>query len=527
MALTPNTFLAAAAVLSFAASVAASGVIGFDFTKTRISARDAPNLEARYPHLARRANTVQADITNELLLYLINVTVGTPPQALSLQLDTGSSDIWFPAAQSDVCQEDPKACTFGSYDLTSSSTGIDLAENAFQIQYVDGSMIEGDYISDVLNIGSTMLTNMTMAAATTASRGIGIMGIGYRAGESIAETEGLTYPDIINELVDQGKISSLAYSLWLNDVTANTGSILFGGVDTSKYIGSLVALPIQDDAQTGSLTSFTVAWTGLTSSGSGSTQTYTDSSTAIPAILDSGTTDTLLPDAIANEIYNAIGVTTDPNYGNLVPCDLANDDLTFTFTFGGPHGATIKVPLSEFITPLLTVDGSTATVGGKIACTFAIDSAGSDPILFGDSFLRSAYVVYDLQNNLIGLAQTNYNGGPSNIKEIAAGGIPGVSTTASAVTVQQTFSGYPLQTAGAAGTMAGTSVITRSATISLATSTSSSSSGSSGSGSSASASSGAAPSIAATPAIELMTMLAGIGTIASLLYGSMALLMLI
>jgi hypothetical protein len=510
MAPSSSTFLTAVAVLSCALSAAASGVVGFDFTKTRMNARDLPNLDTRYPHIARRASTVQTDITNELLLYFINITVGTPPQPLSLQLDTGSSDIWFPSASSNICQQN---CAFASYDASSSSTGTEIAKDAFNIQYVDGSTIEGDYITDILNIGSTQITNMTMAAATTASRVIGIMGIGYQAGESIAETDGVVYPGLVNQLVSQGEISTMAYSLWLNDVEANTGSILFGGIDTSKYTGSLISLPIQNDATTGSLTSFTVAWTGLTSSGGGSTQTYADPNTVTAAILDSGTTDTLLPDAIANEIYSAVGVTTDPIYGNIVPCDLGSDDLTFTFTFGGPNGATVKVPLSEFVTPLLTVDGSTTTVQGKTACTFAIDAAGSDPILFGDSFMRSAYVVYDLQNNVIGLAQTNFNGGASNIIEIDSNGIPDVSATASAATVQQTFSGIPLQT-GAAGTATGTSAITRSPTISLHSATSHS-------GSSSTATSGAASSVCGRTSIEKMSLLVGV---ASFLHGALAFL---
>lgn len=513
MAHSSRSFLTGCVVLSFAFSVAASGVVAFDFTKTRMNARDLPSLGTRYPNIARRANTVQSGITNELLLYFINVTVGTPPQPLSLQLDTGSSDIWFPAASSNICQQD---CQFGSYDSASSTTGTTIAQDAFDIQYVDGSTIEGNYITDVLNIGSTQVTNLTMAAATTASRAIGIMGIGYQAGESIAESEGVVYPDIVNQLVNQGEISSLSYSLWLNDIDANTGSILFGAIDTSKYMGSLVSLPIQNDATTGTLTSFTVAWTGLTSSSGGSTQTYLNSSAVIAAILDSGTTDTLLPDAIANEIYSALGVTTDPSYGNIVPCDLGNDDLTFTFTFGGPDGAVVKVPLSEFVTTLLTVDGSTTTVDGKKACTFAIDAAGSDPILFGDSFLRSAYVVYDLQNNMIGLAQTNFNGGPSNIKEIDSSGIPDVGATASAVTVQQTFSGYPLQT-GAAGAATGTSAITRNPTISLHSATSHS-------GSSATATSGADSTAFGRPPIEQMSLLSGFIVAANVLYEGLALL---
>jgi hypothetical protein len=228
----------------------------------------------------------------------------------------------------------------------------------------------------------------------------------------------------------------------------------------------------------------------------------------------------LLPDDIANNVYNAIGVTTDPNFGNIVPCSLADDDLTFTFTFGGPSGASVNVPLSELVVPLLTTDGSTATVGGEEACTFAVQSAGQDPILFGDSFLRSAYVVYDLENNMIGLAQTNFNGGSSDIKEITSG-IPGVTKTASAVTVQQTFSGHPLQTA--AGTAAGTSVISRSATLSLVSSTSTSTSGSGSSASSGSASPGASSGSSGV-AVERITVFVSLVTVASVLFGGVAFL---
>jgi hypothetical protein len=42
-------------------------------------------------------------------------------------------------------------------------------------------------------------------------------------------------------------------------------------------------------------------------------------------------------------------------------------------------------------------------------------------MLLGDFFLRSAYVVYDLTNNRIGIAQSNLNSTTSNIVEVPAG----------------------------------------------------------------------------------------------------------
>ena len=66
--------------------------------------------------------------------------------------------------------------------------------------------------------------------------------------------------------------------------------MLFGGYDTAKYSGDLGVLQIQPDAQSGNITSMTVAWTSLslTDPTSGTT-TLTDDSFAAPAVLDSGT----------------------------------------------------------------------------------------------------------------------------------------------------------------------------------------------------------------------------------------------
>ena len=203
----------AAATLSLLAVADASPkVFGLDFK--REIARD-PIYTNR---IQRRQKSVQVDITNEELLYLVNITIGSNNQPFALQLDTGSSDIWVPSTTSDICRV--RDCSaFGQFDARSSSSFIDVAQNAFQISYVDGSGVTGDYFTDSLTIGRTTLRNQTMGLATNASRSLGIMGIGFQRGESIANTNpNAIYPNIVNVLKDQGYINTLAYSLWLNDL---------------------------------------------------------------------------------------------------------------------------------------------------------------------------------------------------------------------------------------------------------------------------------------------------------------------
>jgi hypothetical protein len=141
-------------------------------------------------------------------------------------------------------------------------------------------------------------------------------------------------------------------------VDDDTGSILFGGIDTTKISGPLISLPVQVDNSTGLLEGFYVVMTSFSISDPSGRETFTDQDTAVPALLDSGTSFLQLPLGLANVVYNQVAVVQNATYGLVVPCDLADVDATFTFGFGGSGGAQIVVSLREFVVPLSIPDGS-------------------------------------------------------------------------------------------------------------------------------------------------------------------------
>jgi hypothetical protein len=77
-----------------------------------------------------------------------------------------------------------------------------------------------------------------MGLVNQTTTGSGLMGIGYDVSEAIVAsgTSTMPYKSIIDTMFDQGLIATKAYSLYLDDETASSGSIIFGGADTGKFM---------------------------------------------------------------------------------------------------------------------------------------------------------------------------------------------------------------------------------------------------------------------------------------------------
>ncbi|RKF63317.1 putative aspartic-type endopeptidase opsB [Golovinomyces cichoracearum] len=359
----------------------------------------------------RRRGEVLAYLDNHDTLYFFNVTVGTPPQKLRLHLDTGSSDLWVNTPKSRLCSQESRPCReTGAYSANSSSTYKFVASN-FNISYVDGSGAEGDYVNDDVMIGTTKIKNLQFGVGYSSSSSQGILGIGYSINEvQVGRAQRKPYPNLPMRMVKDGLIKSNAYSLWLNDLDASTGSILFGGIDTAQYVGPLKTVPIQKIG--GVHSEFLITMTGLSI---GNKVISNDMAQAV--LLDSGSSLTYLPDYIVKYIYELLDAKYDASeQAAYVPCSYAKSSITLNFTFSEP---VITVDMSELVIPIS--NSRSQQDDETSACLFGIAPAGTGSSVLGDTFIRSAYLVFDLDNNRISMAQTNFNATEHNIVEIGTG----------------------------------------------------------------------------------------------------------
>jgi Eukaryotic aspartyl protease len=205
---------------------------------------------------------------------------------------------------------------------------------------------------------------------------------------------------------------------------------------------------MQPDSQSGQVTTMTVAWTSFSVTDPQSdTKTFTPRNFSEPALLDSGTSLTYLPADLFEQVASVFDVIDydDPEFfPGLVDCEVFDDyKETINFGFGGSGGPVISVPLSQLALPLLDSKGNPKNFSNSTpACRFGLAPLTEDfPIVLGDTFLRSAYVVYDLDNKQIVIAPTIVNTTESNIVEIGQGDAAPTWKVTNTVAATQTATG--------------------------------------------------------------------------------------
>ncbi|KAK8080771.1 Acid protease [Apiospora hydei] len=334
--------------------------------------------------------------------------IGDPPQTVELGV-VSNSIITVP--YSGICQKDPEACSYGSYDPTKSNSQQIIGSGQFsnnmfgQVGQKFGN--DGDVFHERIKLGGIPLPNVTV--------GLDLQGIlpMLNLGE-LKDQDGKPL-SLSTIMANTNVTSSSVYSIALDREDSSVGpahgngTLTFGAIDTKKYTGDLVALKASHPT--------------------GEDEILTPDGPPLFVCPCVGNQMTTLPSQVVDTIWAEIGdVDPNPNYEDMgvprVPCERANPDAYLTFQFHGPSGPAIRVPLSDFITPLnpanytpgLPEKGPGYDVrrqGRQCSLWITKNVNRKKPVnwivALGQPVIRNAYMVYDLENQVLGIAQASYS----------------------------------------------------------------------------------------------------------------------
>ncbi|KAK4159705.1 pepsin [Cladorrhinum sp. PSN259] len=345
------------------------GVPAPDYIVKAVAKIDAEN-EAflKQKRTTGSAAAVPIDVID--IAYVTPVTIGTPPQTLNLDLDTGSSDLWVFSSLTPANQVRGQEI----YNPSKSSTSQLLNGHTWSISYGDGSASRGTVYKDNFTIGGLEVPAQSVQTANQVSTGFtseaaihGLVGLGFSTLNTVSPSSQLTFFD--------NAISKLDAPVFAVDLKYKaTGTYDFGFIDKKKYTGEITYTPVNNKPG---------YWT-FTSTGYGvGAGNFTQE--AITGIADTGTTLLYLPTAIVTAYYRQVsGATNSRSYGGYVfPCT----STLPPFTFG--------VGSTKFVIPASYINYARVSATSS-QCFGGIQSSSSLGInIFGDVALKAAFVVFN------------------------------------------------------------------------------------------------------------------------------------
>ncbi|KAH6652439.1 aspartic peptidase domain-containing protein [Truncatella angustata] len=374
--------------------------------------------------------SVPADIFSAENTYVVNATVGTPPQNLSFALTLSADESWVPDAQ--YCDADStylryEGCIYGSYNHNVSSTFVRPGTGSFSASYLDGTYAYGDRIRETIGfLGGSSVSNLTMGLAQQSNLWMGVMALGFNDSYSV--------PNLPDRMLADGLINSTAYSLWIESEDAATGSLLFGAIDTAAIDGTLKRFQVQREHYSSTYSYYTTSNTfdvyiqsfNATRTNDGSLSPLIQNTTALPLItIDPTYSVSVLPEEIATAIWALAGAAYDDlwDYAT-IPCDYRNN-LTGSLAIqldsvGADGGPILNVPLSDLIVSEDIWSHSSwdyDTNNSTTTCLFGVQTTNDTSYTFssyednwtlGSGMLRRQYMVFDLANEEVAMAPVKF-----------------------------------------------------------------------------------------------------------------------
>ncbi|PYH32962.1 acid protease [Aspergillus neoniger CBS 115656] len=336
--------------------------------------------------------------------YWMNASIGTPPQSLSFLLDLTRSRVE-PAYTLDenyTCSDDELCSEFGFYKPTDSSTYQHLTytqKHDAGVDYTYSDTITlGDHAADQVPLDMYLLSYISYSSL----------------GLSSVNT---SFPYI---LVDRGLTTSPSFSLIGDNGNTTTPSIIFGGINTSKFNGPLQAFSFADHTITNNPFVTLEADSLQLTTNTNDNLTYPIPSST-PMMLRTDELITYLPNSTVQSLYNDLNITTDgvissSRFYGVLPCSRQESKFhTFSLVIGN---MTFSVGWDELFVPW-TRDG---------LCKFGIQAQESDyktHAELGVPFLRRMYVAVDYNDQFVGVAtlkdDDDQDEGEDEVVEIGTG----------------------------------------------------------------------------------------------------------
>ncbi|KAI0098607.1 aspartic peptidase domain-containing protein [Nemania sp. FL0031] len=332
--------------------------------------------------------------------YFIQLSIGTPQQDVMAKIATSESSLWVSVACDTRYIDSTCDPSYGNYNPQSSTTSSH-ATGSSTINYFDGGVVSVNYYMDTYALSTgTVVQDVKFGVTNSTAYLNGLLGLGFARSDDPS-------PTIIAQLASMRITNSKAFSLALSNSSAtNGGVVIFGGVDTKKFSGSLSVNHIANGAR-----DYTINMDGMgvRALGDDSVTNFTASSATVT--INSGFGSSYLPNATIESLakyFNAsVNDKLNGRYG--LSCSMAADSSSFvTFSFGS---VTIEIPFSAFAYQI-----------EDDLCDWTLQSNawnGGNSLL-GVQFLQYAYTVFDQTTMTVSLAQ--YANCGTNVQEIQSYG---------------------------------------------------------------------------------------------------------
>ncbi|DAZ92745.1 TPA: hypothetical protein N0F65_003482 [Lagenidium giganteum] len=321
------------------------------------------------------------------------VTIGSPPQEVSVCFDTGSSDLWVPGAKCSNCAGN------GRFDSTASKTFVQGANSDFTVQYGSGG-VAGQFGQDSVHVANFCVENASVGVVTTEDASMARMKTDGLLGMAFDGLSTFTHPPLFQQLVQQRGLDPV-FAFYLSPVPNTNGSELhIGGYDEDFMKANNAEWQMTDVLpQYGLWTYWRVALHNVQVGDSPAACTN-----GCVAFVDSGTSLLGIPGNLYLDFLYAVS-----KYAQARGCYCGFMQYGFQCFLCAPKDfppVRIGIGGSHFY----VLDGPDYSLCVGLTCIVLAQPSGQDMWVLGDVFMKKFYSLYNVETRQVGFACPRFTG---------------------------------------------------------------------------------------------------------------------